>query len=288
MLVCSLPINGSMKLSLVAAAALTALSVGCSAAPADDSADDSAEAVTNTPWVAVPDATGPSALNTKFDQLYSQAVNWQPIADKAYAEVGYDTPPCATFQSFALEKLVGVQFPSNHAATIHVSKVPSLPVNGQQPHTFTSVNGTYQIRYNTSGLSTYLMQEKGFEIVWDTASLLPGDIVFVLPADYGSGAKSFELHPAHTYMFHGWVDAEHVDAWVVDNEADGYCAPDEDPKDRTFIAYCDADSEPLLCCRGKDYHQYRRSVGVSAAEPKGAATPGEIDQRMWFALRAPN
>ena len=280
-----------MKLSLgLVVAATTALSLiaGCAAATTEEAASDGeSEAVTNTPWVAVPDARGPSALNTHFDQLYAQASNWQGIADKAYAEVGYDTPPCATFQSFALEKLVGVTFPASHGATIHVSKVPSLPVKGVQPHTFTAVNGTYQIRYNTSGLSTYLMQQKGFDIVWETADLLPGDVVFVLPADYGN-AKTFELHPAHTYMFHGWVDAKKVEAWVVDNEADGYCAPDEAPKDRTFIAYCDAQNQPLLCCRGKDFHQYRRSVGVSAAEPKGAQTPGEIDQRMWFALRAPS
>ena len=276
-----------MKLSLIALLALSTLGAGCAAQTSEDDPSDGSEAVTNTPWVAVPEAIGPSALNTKFDALYSQASNWQPIADRAYAEVGYDTPPCATFQSFALERLVGVTFPANHAATIHVSKVPSLPVDGVQPHTFTSVSGTYQIRYNTSGLSTYLMQQHGFHIVWETSDLLPGDLVFVLPADYGN-AKTFELHPAHTFMFHGWVDAKKVEAWVVDNEADGYCAPDEEPKDRTFIAYCDANNEPLLCCRGKQYHQYRRSVGVSAAEPKGAATPGEIDQRMWFALRAPN
>lgn len=275
------------SLFAIALLGVTALSLGaCAATSNEDASDGESDDLTNAAWVAVPTATGPSTLNTKFDQLYSQADNWQGIADKAYAEVGYDTPPCATFQSFALERLVGVPMPANHGATIHVTKVPSLPVNGVQPHTFTSVSGDYQIRYNTSGLSTYLMQKQGFEIVWETSDLLPGDLVFVLPADYGS-ASTFELHPAHTFMFHGWIDDKKVEAWVVDNEADGYCAPDEEPKDRTFIAYCDANNEPLLCCRGKQFHQYRRSVGVSAAEPKGAATPGEIDQRMWFALRAP-
>ena len=267
---------------------MLAVAAGCSAAPVDDDTSTGADqAITQAAWKDVPDATEPSDLNTRYDALYSQASNWQGIADRSYKEVGYDTPPCATFQSFALERLVGVTFPANHGATIHVSKVPALPKDGVQPHTFVPTNATYQIRYNTSGLSTYLMQEKGFHIVWETADLLPGDVVFVLPADYGSGHR-FEAHPAHTYMFHGWADDAKVQAWVVDNEADGYCAPDEDPKERTFISYCEDDVGDLLCCRGKGLHQYKRSVGVSAPEPAGAATPGEIDQRMWFALRAPN
>lgn len=272
------------SLFIIGLSSLFSLAGCASAAAEDDAASGADEAITGT--TVVEEATGPSTLNTQLDALYSQADKWQGIADKAYGEVGYDTPPCATFESFALERLVGVKFPASHAATIHVTSVPSLPVDGVQPHTFVKTNATYQVRYNTSGLSSYLMQQ-GFKIVWEPKDLLPGDLVYVLPADYGHVAHP-PLHPAHTYMFHEWVDDQKKEAWVVDNEADGYCAPDEDPKDKTFIAYCDAASAgPLLCCRGTGLHQYKRSVSVSAPEPEGAATPGEIDQRMWFALRAP-
>ena len=275
-----------MKGSLVVGLGLLALAAmtGCSAAPADaaDEGEGEGEAIT----AKVDDATGPSALSTKLDGLYTQPAQWQRIADRAYGEVGFDTPPCATFQSFALEMLTGVKLPSNHAQTIKVTAVPSLPVNGVQAHTFVKTNATYEVRYNTSGLSAYLMQQ-GWKMVWEPANLLPGDLVFVLPADFGAVAHP-PLHPAHTYMFHGWVGEAKQEAWVVDNEADGYCAPDEDPKERTFIAFCGANATgPLLCCAGKGQHIYRRSVSVSAPEPAGAKTPGEIDQKMWFALRAP-
>jgi hypothetical protein len=255
----------------------------CASTSGEDVSADEGESALTTP---VTEATGPSAASTRLDAQYAQPALWQTIADHAYREIGYDAPPCATFASTALEKLAGIPLPADHQATIKMTQVPSLPVHGQQPHTFDRVNGTYQIRYNTSGLSTYLMQ-RGFHIVWEPANLLPGDLVFVLPADYGARAH-VTPHPAHTYMFHAWVDAAKEQAWVIDNEADGYCAPDEAPADRTFIAYCDAHAHgPLLCCAGQGLHMYKRSVSVSAPEPAGAKTPGEIDQRMWFALRAP-
>lgn len=196
----------------------------------------------------------PSKVSQSVDALYVDADHWQRVADDAYAYLarfgldGRTSPACATFLSYALMDLGGVDLPD-----MKYEK--------------------YALRINTTSLSDYLRHELGWQYVGSHVALAPGDAVFTRPLTEGSS------HPTHVYMFHEWIDEQY--AFITDNQSAGYCTPAA-PE---FVGYCDDLGGQPLCCRGPGLRQWKRSVTVDYPHDTASGTP-DTDQRMWFALRA--
>lgn len=247
----------------ILAASLLVLLAAC-AAPAEEETGDAAG-----------EAYSSASPGAALDAAYSKPENFEAISKKAYGWLGYNQPPCAAFMSFALESYAHVAFPANRLATITPTRFPADATKGIVSAVTPMTSDPFLVRTNTSGLASYLIEQKGFAIVWAPSALVPGDVVFALPDDPA------DRHPTHAYMFHGWQDKAQGWAWVIDNEADGHC----DKTDRTFVAFCKADGSGAdLCCAGPGKRMYKRSITKSLAEPNDK---DEIDNRMWFALRAP-
>jgi hypothetical protein len=243
-------------------AGLCAGAAGCSSAAEDDSG--SADAV-----------KGGANPNARLDAAYSKPENWQKVATKVYGWLGGSAPPCATFMSTALEMFAGVPFPKGLGSTITPTEFPAgLDADDAVVREVTAFShGKYEVRTNTSGLADYLLQRQGWQVIWDPGALLPGDVVFTMPTDKAR-------HPTHTYMFHAWLDQSQGWGWVIDNEADGHCSDG----DSSFVEFCgEGGSGQALCCQAEGQHIYKRSITTGVPEPYN---PSEIDDPMWFALRA--
>ena len=70
---------------------------------------------------------------------------------------------------------------------------------------------------NTSALSHYLQDEKGWEKSTNVNNLLPGDVVLTVGGQFGQDRDGV-LIPNHVYMFAGWSDRANHIAWVIDNQ----------------------------------------------------------------------
>jgi hypothetical protein len=196
----------------------------------------------------------PSPTLQKIDALYSNPSDWETVEADAYALLatygldGPTAPACATFFSYALLDLGGITIPDEKYQGV-------------------------DIRINTTGLSKYLEGSLGWSYLASHKQLDLGDAVFTRPATTGS------THPAHVYMFNGWIDDQY--AWVIDNQSDKYC----DPTNVSFVGFCDADGGGSdHCCRAEGARQWKRSVTADVAYSDPDGTP-DTDQRMWFGLR---
>jgi hypothetical protein len=230
--------------SLVLTAPLLAACAGGTASSANDDGTSSALAT-----------VAPSPALQAIDALYADPASWAVVQTDAYALLatygleGPTAPACATFYSYALEDLGGIT-------------VPDELYEGSD------------IRINTSGLSWYLDEKLGWKNLASHTQLELGDAVFTRPATTDS------THPAHVYMFNGWIDDQY--AWVIDNQSDKYC----DPTNVSFVGFCDADGGGVdHCCRAEGARQWKRSVTVDASYADPDGTP-DTDQRMWYGLRA--
>jgi len=202
-------------------------------------------------------AVAPSATLEQLAVTYADPANYAQVQTDANAILeGYGLDPstapgCAIFYSTALGDLAGIE-------------VPKVTHDG------------IDVRINTTELSWYLTTQLGWQRLTSHTQLEPGDAVFTRPATATS------THPAHVYLFNGWIDDQY--AFVIDNQAVDYC----DPTNAEFVGWCDADGGGSnWCCRGEGLFQWKRSVTVDMQHADSTTSAPDTDQRMGYALRAP-
>jgi hypothetical protein len=119
---------------------------------------------------------------SNYDKVYADVMNWYGTTHNA----------CVAFVTSAL-RLIGYPVPhENH--------------------------GYQDISLNTSALSHYLQDEKGWQKSTNVNDLLPGDVVLTVGGQFGNDKDGVPI-PNHVYMFAGWSDRANHIAWVVDNQA---------------------------------------------------------------------
>jgi len=141
--------------------------------------------------VEAPKAEG-GAVNDKLLDWYQQPSAYRAVA----GDHSTRTNMCASFVTTALEKS------------------GALPIGRSERYVGYDDDGVPKsVRRWAPSLANYLENEKGFERVYDTKSMRPGDLVFT---DGAEGTYN------HVMMLSSWVDKDRGDARVTDNQGFEY------------------------------------------------------------------
>jgi hypothetical protein len=122
-----------------------------------------------------------------LNEFYTDANNYWYIHRKVMAWFGSTNNACVAFASTALREL-GVDVPQNGIW------------NGER------------LSLLTKPFSSYLQNKLGWKRIWDSRSLLPGDLVFTVDERNSPG------YPAHVFMHAGYADSQRSVSWAVDNQ----------------------------------------------------------------------
>lgn len=143
-----------------------------------------------TPTVACRPRITSRTITQKLYDFYSKRENYKRVHDDVMTWYGTTHNACVAFISSAL-RLSGYDIPKKD-------------------------RGYGNISLWTSALSKYLQAEKGWQKSTDENNLLPGDIVFTVDGQFGSGV------PNHVYMMAGWLDETKHIALINDNQYPGF------------------------------------------------------------------
>ena len=153
--------------------------------------DDRVSAPDESSAIENPDVTVTNTnVNAVLFAFYSKFRNYDSVTATVknwfVPRFGSLKNSCVAFMSTAL-RLAGFQIPE------------LVNDRGESTHTV------------TKPFSDYLEKRLGWTRIKNADSLISGDIVFTKPNDNSS-------YPAHTYMFHSWVDKTRGTGLVIDNQ----------------------------------------------------------------------
>jgi lysozyme family protein len=129
-----------------------------------------------------------NSITKRLYDYYSKLDNYQEVYEEVIDERGTTSYGCVAFLTTALEQS-GYEIPD---------------ILDERGHS---------TRLWTESLSNQLIR-MDWERSEEADALMPGDIVFTI----ATGTGEEECVPDHVYMFAGWDDEEHTNAWVIDNQ----------------------------------------------------------------------